>query len=93
MMDEMVTDRVLTESGRWLEVKRSVDAPNASMFGGGQIIPDLGPTLRDQFAMAALTGILASGAKGSPSKDPHEVVSIAAYAVADAMLAERERAK
>lgn len=51
------------------------------------------PTLRDQFAMAALTGILASGAKGSASKDPHEVVSIAAYAVADAMITERERAK
>jgi len=44
------------------------------------------PTLRDQFAMAALTGLLASGAKGGGTKDPHEIVSIAAYAVADAML-------
>lgn len=60
----------------------------------GIVLTDVGRAyMRDRFAMAALKGILASGAKGSPSKDPHEAVSIAAYAVADAMLAERERAK
>jgi len=51
---------------------------------------DLGPTLRDQFAMAALTGMCASGEATDASP---QSVSRTAYAVADAMLIERERAK
>lgn len=55
----------------------------------GQIDPELGwisdvVTLRDQFAMAALTGLCAWGGNASwiPGK---------AFDMADAMLAERER--
>lgn len=55
--------------------------------------PATSPTLRDQFAMAALTGLMASGVKGSSSGDPHQVFAIAAYRTADAMMAERERGK
>ena len=43
-------------------------------------------TLRDQFAMAALGSLV----REYPYDDPH--LAVAAYVVADAMLAERERA-
>lgn len=42
------------------------------------------PTLRDQFVMAALTGLL----ELFPHDDPH--LGVAAYQAADAMLAARE---
>lgn len=46
--------------------------------------------LRDQFAMAALTGILASRARSVGDKsDPCKVAAIAAYMTADAMMEER----
>ena len=47
------------------------------------------PTLRDRFAMAALTGFIAGDHPDSPWPDP-QTVAKRAYAVADAMLAERE---
>lgn len=51
-------------------------------------------TLRDQFAMAALTGLVAARTSVSTSNaDPHKTFAIASYAVADAMLAERARQK
>jgi hypothetical protein len=43
------------------------------------------PTLRDQFAMAALTGLLASGAAAEPRLGPE------IYRLADAMLEARKR--
>jgi hypothetical protein len=46
-------------------------------------------TLRDEFAMAALTGLLASGST-SPADFPHKI-STWAYAQADAMLKERSK--
>lgn len=90
MLTEMTDDRILTESGHWVHVKRPTDAPKASMFGGGEIIPDLGPTLRDQFAMAALTGMAKEAEyTGGGIKRACWV----AYQFADDMLTERERAK
>jgi hypothetical protein len=47
---------------------------------------DLGPTLRDQFAMAALAGMLANNKWNHP---PHEFAELA-YQAADAMLQVRE---
>ena len=93
--DGFEADRILTEQGRWVHINRPVDAPKAPMFGGGEIIPDPGPTLRDQFAMAALTGLM----QGLPQGWGNDIDQIAtdrcsdAYIFADAMLAERERAK
>jgi len=43
------------------------------------------PNLRDQFAMAALPGLIAHASGECPHKAPE-----AAYAIADAMLAARE---
>lgn len=87
---ELVPDRILTEQGRWVHVNRPVDAPVASWAGGGQIVPDLGPSLLDQYAMAAFTGIMAS-----PHTNPDKPARIAsmAYSFAKAMMAERERGK
>lgn len=45
------------------------------------------PTLRDQFAMAAITGILASGSLWSEEERLAEI----AYKHADAMLKERSK--
>ena len=59
---------------------------------GGEIIPDLGPTLRDQFAMAALTGLCGNcGSTGMNSWRPADA-AVRAYEIASEMLAERERA-
>jgi hypothetical protein len=46
--------------------------------------------LRDQFAMAAMTGLLADPMESAKASD---YVAAAAYEIADAMLAERNRAK
>lgn len=46
-------------------------------------------TLRDQFAMAALTGLCADSGTAGVTVD---VMARTSYALADAMLAERERA-
>jgi hypothetical protein len=46
--------------------------------------------LRDEFAMAALTGILASNAGGGLHGPPCALAAEAAYAFADAMLKQRE---
>ncbi len=49
-------------------------------------------TLRDRFAMAALTGIAASGEAASiPTKDIPSVLSKAAYEIADAMILARKQ--
>jgi len=45
---------------------------------------------RDEFAMAALTGLLASNARGGLHGSPFAVAAEAAYAFADAMLKKRE---
>jgi hypothetical protein len=46
---------------------------------------------RDEFAMAALTGLLASNARGGlHHSSPFAVAAEAAYAFADAMLKQRE---
>ena len=52
---------------------------------GGVFAPSL-PTIRDQFAMAALTGLLAS-------EEFHSLTTAAkmSYAFADAMMAERNK--
>jgi hypothetical protein len=50
--------------------------------------PDCCDSLRDQFAAAALTGLLAQGDDGSFSE---EWYARAAYRWADAMIAERSR--
>lgn len=49
--------------------------------------------LRDQFAMAALTGNLAAWAGASKNMPHQSEFAKGAYAVADAMLAEREKGK
>jgi len=46
------------------------------------------PTLRDQFAMAALTGFVASGKLGEAYTQ--EVLAGASYQIADAMMEARE---
>jgi hypothetical protein len=48
-------------------------------------------TLRDQFAMAALTGILASNPKGAIYEDIDGAITRTAYQLADAMLKVRVR--
>ena len=49
-------------------------------------------TIRDRFAMAALTGIAASGEAASiPTKDIPSVLSKAAYEIADAMILARKQ--
>jgi hypothetical protein len=51
-----------------------------------------GPTLRDRFAMAALTGILASGRDGIRTQTSPEVpLTMRAYEIADAMLERRAK--
>jgi hypothetical protein len=45
---------------------------------------------RDEFAMAALTGLLASNARGGLHGSPFAAAAEAAYAFADAMLKQRE---
>jgi hypothetical protein len=45
---------------------------------------------RDEFAMAALTGLLASNARGGLHGTPFALAAEAAYAFADAMLKQRE---
>lgn len=45
------------------------------------------PTLRDQFAMAALTGL----AFQTKNYKDEEVIVIASYKIADAMIAERNK--
>lgn len=60
--------------------------------------PHRGETLRDRFAMAALTGLLANttftdAVIARETDDPPGYVSASAYAIADAMLAEREKGK
>jgi hypothetical protein len=45
-------------------------------------------TLRDQFAMAALTGMLSD-----PHGDPYQIVPKKAYQIADAMLEARKEKK
>ncbi len=49
---------------------------------------EMRPHLRDQFAMAALTGLLSAGLNW-----PRDQIADTAYAMADAMLAEREKRK
>lgn len=49
-----------------------------------------GMTLRDYFAAAALTGILANPRGFDPETDTPEVTAFAVYAFADAMLKARE---
>jgi hypothetical protein len=51
---------------------------------------DDGMTLRDYFAGQAMLGLLSANTP-TPTDDPHRVIAIGAYLVADAMLAERER--
>jgi hypothetical protein len=48
-------------------------------------------TLRDQLAMAALTGILAGRPTALSELYPNEQLASAAYSLADAMIAEREK--
>ena len=50
-------------------------------------IPEI-PTLRDQFAMAAVTGFLASGKLGKVYTQ--EVLAGASYQIADALMEARE---
>ncbi len=56
---------------------------------GDTPVPDV--TLRDRFAMAALTGMLASETEDSTYGERHAAER--AYAMADAMLAAREVGK
>lgn len=61
------------------------------------IVPTEAPTLRDQFAMAALTGFCGHSDISMDAifddAESRARTAIAAYAAADAMLTERERAK
>ena len=72
--------RVVVESGEdayWTtEIARELMAHQSA-----------GATLRDRFAMAALTGLLA----GAPPEDTGYSWDPLAYEIADAMLAEREK--
>jgi len=52
----------------------------------GELAPD--KTLRDEFAMAALTGLLAGAYSESPSD---KITALAAYKLADAMMEAREK--
>lgn len=72
-----------------------LDAPPASHFTPGRdaeacFLDEHVTALRDRFAMAALTGIAASGEAASiPTKDIPSVLSKAAYEIADAMMKAR----
>lgn len=81
------------ESGVWV-FANSWAEPHPAILCAGESsdrAPSPEITLRDQFAMAALTGLLVSGGKSSSRGDPHVTLAIASYATADAMIAERER--
>lgn len=57
-------------------------------------LDDQPKTLRDEFAMAALTGMLAANPQGVPGMNEDnvdEIMAREAYASADAMLAERKK--
>ncbi len=47
-------------------------------------------SLRDEFAMAALTGLIANG-KTDPEEYTYEFIAMVAYKFADRMLAERKK--
>lgn len=49
-----------------------------------------GMELRDYFAAAALTGIMASNVE-TPEKDSDKIIARAAYILAEAMLLERQK--
>ena len=51
------------------------------------------PTLRDQFAMAAITGILAGKWGQMPQYKPEEAFADFAYRIADAMMKRSEQSE
>ena len=63
--------------------------------GFGQYAPEayLGLTKREQFAMSAMQGLLASGATYKGSTTNRHLLSADAVAHADALLAELEKSK
>jgi len=71
--------------------------PAFPMVDRHNYVPEGGMTLRDYFAVAAMTAIVSKHDPVSASADEHEVavfidsVSAGAYLIADAMLAERAK--
>lgn len=61
--------------------------PGGTEWSGGGVSHSA-PTLRDQFAMAALTGLI-SGASEHAGPELIPIVAKSAYALADAMIAAR----
>lgn len=53
------------------------------------------PSLRDHFAMAALTGLIAAefGSQNDPSDVLRKAIAAVCYSLADAMIAERDKVK
>lgn len=59
---------------------------------GGVEFTNYGMTMRDYFAAQAVAAVIARMEHlGYPPKDPHAHAAATAYAIADAMLAARER--
>jgi hypothetical protein len=59
---------------------------------GDGMTPGIQFTLRDLFAMASLNALLCQPGSADP-KMTRDVIALAAYMVADAMLSEREKAR
>jgi hypothetical protein len=76
--------------------RKAKAAPELPFTGGmsdavGQVVSYVPtPTLRDQFAIAAIGQMAAHFVMGSPASGPEAAAKLA-YSIADAMLAERER--
>ena len=70
------------------------DGGPAFPIGSGDMRDPMGMSLRDYFAAAALTGMLADSGRTERFRDTHnmdEINASWAYELADAMLAEREK--
>lgn len=70
-----------------------VPESSSSAVGRGLPATNTGMTLRDYFAAAALTGILARGSTPNTIPAGRDTRAKTAYAWADAMMAAREKAQ
>lgn len=87
--------RVLKNSGLY-EAKQAVEAgwvPDESHLNFGQCPPELETelTVRDQFAMAALTGMIANPGTQGAGVEMINSLAKACYIVADAMMEARKK--
>ena len=69
------------------QIVKALNSIDSSILYASNAVPDL----RDQFAAAAITGILAGKWGQMPQYKPEEAFANLAYIIADAMLIAREK--